>query len=94
MGIVPHTNVNVEFLYYFMTSMAFTRAVERIVTEGTMRTAYLKDINHIPCPLPCLSEQNKISRILSALSAKLKNEEILHEKLLKQKDFLLSRMFI
>ena len=47
LGVVPKANINVEFLYYFMTSIVFTKAVERIVTEGTMRTAYLKDINHI-----------------------------------------------
>lgn len=51
LGVVPKADINVEFLYYFMTSTAFTKAVERIVTEGTMRTAYLKDINHIPCPV-------------------------------------------
>lgn len=44
LGVVPKADINVEFLYYFMTSTAFTKAVERIVTEGTMRTAYLKDI--------------------------------------------------
>ena len=63
-----------------MTSTAFTKAVERIVTEGTMRTAYLKDINYIPCPVPC--------------SEKLENEVIFQMKLQKQKEFLLSHMFI
>ena len=51
LGVVPKADINVEFLYYFMTSTAFTKAVERIVTEGTMRTAYLKDINLISATL-------------------------------------------
>ena len=94
LGIVPKANINVEFLYYFMTSTVFIKAVERIVTEGTMRTAYLKDINHIPCPLPCSIKQIEIARLLSTLSAKMENEVTLRRKLQKQKEFLLSQMFI
>ncbi len=77
-----------------MTSTAFTKAVERIVTEGTMRTAYLKDINHIPCPVPCSVKQDEIAKLLSTLSEKLENEVIFQMKLQKQKEFLLSQMFI
>ena len=94
LGIVPKANINVEFLYYFMTSTVFTKEVERIVTEGTMRTAYLKDINHIPCPVPCPIKQTEIARLLSTLSAKLENEVTLQRKLHKQKEFFLSQMFI
>ncbi|WP_301665734.1 restriction endonuclease subunit S [uncultured Alistipes sp.] len=94
LGIAPKANMNVEFLYYFMTSTMFAKAIERVVTEGTMRTAYLKDINHILCPIPNSNEQNKIAKLLSALSAKLENEIIFQRKLQKQKEFLLSQMFI
>ena len=52
LGIVPKPNIDVEFLYYFMSSSYFKKAVSRIVTEGTMKTAYLKDINNIRCPIP------------------------------------------
>ena len=94
LGVVPKADINVEFLYYFMTSTAFTKAVERIVTKGTMRTAYLKDINHILCPVPCSVKQNEIAKLLSTLSEKLENEVIFQMKLQKQKEFLLSQMFI
>lgn len=94
LGIVPKANINVEFLYYFMTSTMFAKAVERIVTEGTMRTAYLKDINHILCPAPCSTQQDEIAKLLSTLSVKLENEITFQRKLQKQKDFLLSQMFI
>ena len=47
LGIVPKQNIDVEFLYYFMSSSYFKKAVSRIVTEGTMKTAYLKDINNL-----------------------------------------------
>ena len=52
LGIVPKPNIDVEFLYYFMSSSYFRKAVSRIVTEGTMKTVYLKDINNIRCPIP------------------------------------------
>lgn len=94
LGVVPKADINVEFLYYFMTSTAFTKAVERIVTEGTMRTAYLKDINHIPCSVPYPVKQDEIAKMLSTLSEKLENEVIFQMKLQKQKEFLLSQMFI
>ena len=94
LGVVPKADINVEFLYYFMTSTAFTKAVERIVTEGTMRTAYLKDINHIPCPVPYPVKQDEIAKMLSTLSEKLENEVIFQMKLQKRKEFLLSQMFI
>ena len=94
LGVVPKADINVEFLYYFMTSTAITKAVERIVTEGTMRTAYLKDINHIPCPVPYPVKQDEIAKMLSTLSEKLENEVIFQMKLQKQKEFLLSQMFI
>lgn len=86
LGVVPKADINVEFLYYFMTSTAFTKAVERIVTEGTMRTAYLKDINHIPCPVPYPVKQDEIAKMLSTLSEKLENEVIFQMKLQKQKE--------
>ena len=59
-----------------------------------MRTAYLKDINHIPCPVPCSVKQDEIAKLLSTLSEKLENEVIFQMKLQKQKEFLLSQMFI
>ena len=36
LGIVPKSNIDVEFLYYFMSSTYFKKAISRIVTEGTM----------------------------------------------------------
>ena len=47
LGIVPKQNIDVEFLYYFMSSSYFKKAVSRIVTEGTMKTAYLKDRKYV-----------------------------------------------
>jgi len=94
LGIVPNSNIDVEYLYYFMRSSYFQKEVERVVTEGTMRTAYLKDINHIKCPIPDLDKQKEISHTLSALSFKEDIESQLLQKYQIQKQYLLSQMFI
>ena len=94
LGIVPNTNIDVEFLYYFMQSSYFQKEVERVVTEGTMKTAYLKDINHIKCPIPDLDRQKEISHLLSVLSLKEDVERQLLQKYKIQKQYLLRKMFI
>ena len=94
LGIVPNTNIDVEFLYYFMQSSYFQKEVERVVTEGTMKTAYLKDINHIKCPIPDLDRQKEISHFLSVLSLKEDVERQLLQKYQIQKQYLLRKMFI
>ena len=94
LGIVPNTNIDVEFLYYFMQSSYFQKEVERVVTEGTMKTAYLKDINHIKCPIPDLDRQKEISHLLSVLSLKEDVERQLLQKYQIQKQYLLGQMFI
>ena len=94
LGIVPNTNIDVEFLYYFMQSSYFQKEVERVVTEGTMKTAYLKDINHIKCPIPDLDRQKEISHLLSVLSLKEDVEKQLLQKYQIRKRYLLGQMFI
>lgn len=73
---------------------SYINAVERVVTEGTMKTAYLKDINHIKCPIPDLDRQKEISHLLSVLSLKEDVERQLLQKYQIQKQYLLRKMFI
>ena len=75
LGIVPKSNIDVEFLYYFMSSSYFKKAISRIVTEGTMKTAYLKDINNIRCPIPTKEKQQEIAKIPSAINSKIDFEQ-------------------
>lgn len=77
-----------------MTTTYFRKQIERIVTEGTMRTAYLKDINHIECPIPDLETQKKIASMLRNLSNKLELEQSILTNHTNQKRFVLSSMFI
>ena len=94
LGIVPKSNIDVEFLYYFMSSSYFKKAVGRIVTEGTMKTAYLKDINNILCPIPTKEQQHEIAQIPSTLSSKIGFEQSILRLFWEQKRHLLSQMFI
>ena len=94
LGIIPKKEFDVEYLYYFMSSTYFRKQVECIVTEGTMRTAYLKDINHIECPIPDLKKQNSISQMLRSFSNKIDTELKLLAAYVQHKDYLLKSMFI
>ena len=94
LGIVPKQNIDVEFLYYLMSSSYFKKAVSRIVTEGTMKTAYLKDINNILCPIPTKEKQQEIAKMPSALNSKIDFEQNILKLFCSQKQYLLRQMFI
>lgn len=94
LGIVPKQNIDVEFLYYFMSSSYFKKAVSCIVTEGTMKTAYLKDINNILCPIPTKEKQQEIAKMPSALNSKIDFEQSILKLFCSQKRHLLRQMFI
>ena len=94
LGIVPKANIDVEFLYYFMSSSYFKKAVSRIITEGTMKTAYLKDIDNILCPIPTKEKQLEIAKVPSALNFKIDSEQSILKLLYVQKQYLLHQMFI
>ena len=94
LGILPKSNIDVEFLYYFMSSSYFKKAVNRIVTEGTMKTAYLKDINNILCPIPTKEKQQDIAKMPSALNSKIDFEQSILRLFYAQKRYLLHQMFI
>ena len=89
LGIVPKPNIDVEFLYYFMSSSYFKKAVSRIVTEGTMKTVYLKDINNIRCPIPTKEKQLDIAKMPSALNSKIDFEQSILKLFGSQKQYLL-----
>lgn len=93
LGIVPKANIDVEFLYYFMSSSYFKKAVSRIITEGTMKTAYLRDIDNILCPIPTKEKQLKIAKVPSALNLKIDSEQSILRLLYAQKRYLLHQMF-
>lgn len=94
LGIVPKSSISVEYLYCLMSSKYFTKQVHRVITHGTMATAYLKDINKIKVPIPCMQEQLEIANTISSVTNKIETELNILSLLLKQKQYLLQQMFI
>ena len=94
LGIVPKVGIDTEYLYYLMSSRYFKKEICRIITEGTMKTAYLKDINKIRCPVPPKFIQQEIVKIPSALNTKIETEQNILNKFICQKQYLLRQMFI
>ena len=94
LGIGPKVNFDTEYLYYLMSSRYFKREICRIITEGTMKTAYLKDINKIRCPIPSKAIQQEIVSLPSVLNTKIEIEQRILEKFICQKQYLLRQMFI
>lgn len=94
LGIVPNDSVEAEYLYYLMTSQYFRREIHRIITEGTMKTAYLKDINKILCPVPDFKEQKRLAKSLASITQRIELERKIKSILITQKRYLLSHLFI
>ena len=94
LGIVPLKGVQTEYLYYLMQSSYFSKEVHRIITEGTMKTAYLKDINSIICPIPFPEIQSRMVSGLLALSEKVLLEGKIQRYLKDIKSTLLNQLFI
>ena len=94
LGIVPKSAISVEYLYCLMSSNYFSKQVHRIITHGTMATAYLKDINKIKVPIPCMPQQLEIANTVSSVTNKIETELNILSLLKKQKQYLLQQMFI
>ena len=94
LGIVPKKGISVEYLYYLMSSKYFKKQIHRIITHGTMATAYLKDINMIKVPIPSISEQTKIANFLCVISEKIEVEQVLLSCIRFQKQYFLTQLFI
>jgi type I restriction enzyme S subunit len=94
LGIVLKGTVSLEYLFYYMSSRYFRQEVARITTHGTMKTAYLKDIDTIKCYLPDYDKQEELAKIFKSISTKIELERDLLSAFQKQKKYLLSRMFI
>jgi type I restriction enzyme S subunit len=94
LGVVLKDNVSLEYVFYFMSSKYFKREICKITTHGTMKTAYIKDIDTIKCYLAEYEEQINVVKILNVLTAKIEIEQSVIEKFQQQKKYILNQMFI
>ncbi|MDR2963230.1 MAG: restriction endonuclease subunit S [Bacteroidales bacterium] len=94
LGIVVKDNVSLEYVFYFMSSEYFRREICKITTHGTMKTAYIKDIDTIKCYIPEYEKQINIVKILNVLTIKVEVEQKLLSEYQKQKKYLLNQLFV
>ena len=94
LGIVPKSDYLSEYLYYFLRSNYFKKEICKITTQGTMKSAYIKDIDNILVPRINKNQQNEILTLLSEITLKIQQEKDILELYKKQKAYLLKNMFI
>ena len=94
LGIVPKSDYLSDYLYYFLRSNYFKKEICRITTQGTMKSAYIKDIDNILVPHVNKNQQNEILTLLSEITLKIEKEKDILELYRKQKAYLLKNMFI
>ena len=94
LGIVPKSDYLSEYLYYFLRSNYFKKEICKITTQGTMKSAYIKDIDNILVPRINKNQQNEILTLLSEITFKIQKEKDMLELYKKQKAYLLKNMFI
>ena len=94
LGIVPQQDVLTEYLYYLLKSKYFKKEICKITTQGTMKSAYIKDIDQILIPQLEKSEQNDIIKKLQLITLKIQKEKDMLDLYKKHKAYLLQNMFI
>lgn len=83
-----------DYLYYQIFSNNFVRYIKAIHTGTSIPHVSLKQIGDFEIPLPSLSDQRKIAGILSALDAKIENNNKINANLEAQAQALFKSWFV
>lgn len=84
--LTPKRNVNLRFMFECLSNMEL-KAEEH-------KRHYISEIASLVVPIPTIDEQNSIAHIMSSLDDKLTIEQSVVERYWKEKQYLLSKMFI
>ena len=87
-------NLYPEYLEYYFKSKEFKIHLLRRLEGSVRQCLTFESMQNIPFHLPNLDEQKKNAKIISALFKKIQLETSILNKLILQKDYLLSKMFI
>ena len=87
-----NTIVDYKYIYYFLKTKQTDVMALRI--GSGLPNIQKKDIEKFTVSFPLLQQQKQFVKALDAVSVKINTEKRLQEKYRKQKDYLLSRMFI
>ena len=91
MGIIISNQYSViEYLYYMMSQLDFTK----YVVGETIPNIYFEDYGNQKIKLPCLDEQQKIADFLSSFDKKIDAEKETLEHLKEMKKGLLQQIFV
>ena len=83
-----------EYLEYYFKSNEFKINLLRRLEGSVRQCLTFESMQNIPFYLPDLDEQKKNAKIISAFFEKIQLETSILNKLILQKDYLLSKMFI
>ena len=87
-------NLYPEYLEYYFKSKAFKIHLLRRLEGSVRQCLTFESMQNIPFHLPNLDEQKKNAKIISAFFKKIQLETCILNKLILQKNYLLSKMFI
>lgn len=89
------SGVNDYFLKTYLNEGQAFKNYALLQKQGGSRTyMYYNKLSKLKLPFPTLSEQNKISRFLSSIDAKIQAEKNILDKYKSQKQYLLQNLFI
>lgn len=93
-NMVFKKDVNVEYIYYYLSYLATTDYYTKMVSTGTQPNLNAEKVKAIPIYLPSIEEQCYIVKLLQSYDCKLTKEELILTKLLSQKTALSQQLFI
>lgn len=88
----PKKNMDGDFLYYFLNSPAFRRALACEVQGGTRTALKLNALKKLDVELPDFSEQKSIAHTLNTAQGEIKLLQALAEKYRTQKRGLMQKL--
>lgn len=81
LGIILNSRVELEFIYYLLSSSTFQDEVNMRLSKGTFATIILKHLDEIPINIPVsLKEQQAIATILSDMDKEIADLEAQRDK--------------
>lgn len=88
----PKQNMDSDFLYYFLNSPAFRRALSREVQGGTRTALKLNALKKLEVKIPCIQEQKDIASKLNIAKKEINLVKELLEKYRSQKRSLMQKL--
>ncbi|WP_241608153.1 restriction endonuclease subunit S [Rosenbergiella epipactidis] len=88
----PKQNMDSDFLYYFLNSPAFRRALSREVQGGTRTALKLNALKKLEVKIPCIQEQKHIASKLNITKKEIDLVKELLEKYRSQKRGLMQKL--